>query len=183
MRSAYPAVYSLTSGDPSSSLCLQHEHTGRIYPYRTAIFDSGSNLTIMSAAYCRRVGIQWSTDGGTSMVTSSGQSCPTHGRVTTPLLFTMRKGDGKHEVSVALEVQVVDSGSSTYDVILGTPFMNALATFVHVPTSTLCYYPRWLLHHDQSIVSSIPIATTTDHPTEAYRRTLEPMMHFAGMFL
>ena len=172
--SEYPAVYTLPPGDPATSLSLVRADTGTACAYSTCIYDSGSNMNMLSADFCKRQGIQYSKEGAVSMLTSSGSSHTTCGRVTTPVHFTLPGQDSP--VQIALELQVVDTPVHAYDILLGTPFMNALATSVDIPTGTMRYRPKWMQEHDPSgPVCSIPITTTTSNPSAEYIRMLAPL--------
>lgn len=168
-------MYTLPSGDPATSISLVDGTTARYHPFTTCIYDSGSNVNILSREYCDKTGIQYGHRGGITMMTSSGDQHSTAGRVTAPVHFRLPGCDGD-AVNITLELQVVDAPKRSYDILLGTPFMNALATSVDVPTATMRYQPRWLTELDASgPVCSIPITLTTTNPSQEYCDMLAPL--------
>jgi hypothetical protein len=168
-----PTVYYLQSGDPASSLSLLHSEKGTSYPFARCIYDSGSNLNLISSSYCEQHGIEFDPSEGTSMLTSSGAVSKTVGRVCTPLHFSLPNPKGG-TVKVRVVFQVVHASADNFDMLLGTPFMNMIASWVDVPSSTLCYRPFWHSARSPDGCLSIPIVTTTDAPDAAYRNAIAP---------
>jgi hypothetical protein len=168
-----PTVYYLQSGDPASSLSLVHSVRGNSFPFVRCIYDSGSNLNLISSSYCKQHGIEYDTTDGINMLTSSGAVSKTVGRVCTPLHFSLPNPSGG-TVKLRITLQVVHASVENFDILLGTPFMNAVASWVDVPTSMLCYRPQW--HSTRSAAGQlrIPIITTTDCPDAAYRAAIAP---------
>jgi hypothetical protein len=168
-----PTVYYLKSGDPASSLSLIHSVLGTSYPFVRCIYDSGSNLNLISASYCKQHKFEYDATDGLSMLTSSGALSETAGRVSTPLHFSLPHKKGA-AVKIRLTLQVVDASIENFDILLGTPFMNCTASWVDVPTSTLCYRPHWISTRSPFGRLSIPITTTTKTPDPVYRAAIAP---------
>ena len=166
-------MYYLRSGDPATSLSLLHSVLGTSYPFVRCIYDSGSNLNLISSSYCKQHGIEFDTTEGISMLTSSGAVSKTVGRVSTPLHFSLPNSSGG-TVKIRVTLQVVHASVENFDILLGTPFMNAIASWVDVPTSMLCYRPQWHSIRSPAGRLSIPITTTTDSPDAAYRAAIAP---------
>jgi hypothetical protein len=103
-----PTVYYLKSGDPDSSLSLIHSVLGTSYPFVRCIYDSGSNLNLISASYCKQHKLEYDATDGLSMLTSSGALSDTAGRVSTPLHFSLPHSKGA-AVKVRLTLQVVNA--------------------------------------------------------------------------
>jgi hypothetical protein len=168
-----PTVYYLRSGDPASSLSLVHSARDVSFPFVRCIYDSGSNLNLISSSYCKQHGIEYDTTDGINMLTSSGAVSKTVGRVCTPLHFSLPNASGG-TVKIRITLQVVHASVENFDILLGTPFMNAVASWVDVPTSMLCYRPQWHSIRSPAGQLRIPIITTTDSPDAAYRAAIAP---------
>ena len=76
------------------------------------------------------------------------------------------------EVKVALDVHIMDDSQGVYDLLIGTPAINALGGRICAFESTFTYHPELHLPGgNPHLIHSIPISTFTDVAAPAYKES------------
>lgn len=76
--------------------------------------------------------------------------------VTKPVTLVFNQG--ARELRVHVVFLVVDNDSLPYDIILGTPVLDALGAEVDFKTESLRLFPRWCNFRDCSVSVSVPLS-------------------------
>jgi hypothetical protein len=76
--------------------------------------------------------------------------------VTKPVTLVFNQG--ARELRVHVVFLVVDNDSLPYDIILGTPVLDALGAEVDFKTESLRLFPRWYNFRDCSVSVSVPLS-------------------------
>jgi hypothetical protein len=167
----YPAVYSLLHERAEAGVSLVNAATGDLISCPINIVDSGSNMIITTLAFCKQHNLQFSVDDVTSTATSSGAVTSTLGKITTPLDIVLCKGT-EHQMSLRLPIHVMGGRHSTFELLLGTPWLNAIGAVLDTLNSTLTYCPLLQCDANSWITHTIPLTTTTNNPSVLYQQDL-----------
>jgi hypothetical protein len=110
------------------------------------------------------------------LTTSSGASFSTAGRLAEPLILVLCAGT-PNELKLAVDVHVMDEAQDVYQLLLGTPVINALGAEFSAYTSSLTYRPQLFKKGgDKSILQSIAIRTYTNQSGPVYRDSMRFML-------
>jgi hypothetical protein len=168
----YPSVYSLPhDADPATTVCLVSAATGELLSRPVNIVDSGSNMIIVTQAFCNQHNLHYSSHDTTDTTTSSGAVTSTAGKLTTPVDIVLCKGT-EHQMSLRLPIHVMGGRHSTFELLLGTPWLNAIGAVLDTLSSTLTYCPHLQCDADTVSTHTIPLLTTTSNPSILYQQDL-----------
>jgi hypothetical protein len=127
---------------------------------RVVYADSASDCQIIKKSVAQAMGIQMEELAGRTvhMSTVGGVfSQPTV--VTKPVQLVFNRG-GK-ELRVFVVFLVADVEALPYDIILGTPVLDALGAEVDFKSESLNLFPLWSRFRDSSVVVKVPLAIKT----------------------
>ena len=166
-----PEVYSFPAGPSPSSMTFRATSNGPILKTKKAILDTGANLVLASMDWVERNGLLWQPTSTLRMRTSSGASFSACGRLQEPLIIVLC-ADTPHELKVAVDCYVMQEQTDLYDLLIGTPLLNAVGGSISAFSNTFTYRPH--LHvkgGDVTIKQSIPICTYTNMAGLRYRES------------
>jgi hypothetical protein len=105
------------------------------------------------------------------MHTSSGETFETCGRLSKPLIIVMCAGS-PHELKVAVDCYVMRSQQNLYDMLVGTPFINAVGGDISSFSSSFIYRPQLhVVGGDVAITNSIAICTYASAIDHVYKES------------
>jgi hypothetical protein len=167
--SAVPEVYTFPNGPAPSCIGFRATPDGPSLQTTKAILDTGANIVLGSLAWAERNGLQWQPCSTLKMRTSSGDSFETCGRLSQPLIIVLCAGT-PHQMKVAVDCYVMQQQADLYDLLVGTPLVNAVGGEISAFSSTFTYHPE--LHReggDVSVTKSIGICTYACTASDTYR--------------
>ena len=166
-----PEVYSFPSGPSPSSMSFRATSHGPLLKTKKAILDTGANLVLASLDWVERNELLWQPTNTLKMRTSSGASFSACGRLQQPLIIVLC-ANTQHELKVAVDCYVMTEQTDLYDLLIGTPLLNAVGGAISSFDNTFTYRPQ--LHvegGDVSIKQSIAICTYTNTAGPRYRES------------
>ena len=165
-----PSIYTVHTTKPAEGITLESAETGEVLckPVRTCI-DTGSNMCLLVAPVAEASGIRFATNQGTYMRTSGGGGTNTLGKVTTPVNITLCAGT-PHATRIRVPLHVVPGPGRSFELLLGTQFINSLGCVIDAYQSQLIYRPHLLTRGDATTTHSIPLSTTVSAATPGMYR-------------
>jgi hypothetical protein len=166
-----PAVYSFPVAPTPMGVTFRATPDGPALEVQRAILDTGANVVLASRAWVEKNGLDWQPTGALKLRTSRGGSFDACGRLAQPLIVVFCAGTPE-ELKVAVDCYVMANQSDLYELLLGTPLVNAVGGDISSFTSSFIYRPQ--LHKeggDASITHSVPICTYTDRAGESYKES------------
>lgn len=163
----YPAVYTLPHNDPANSVSMVNPFTRTVLCCPRSIVDTGSNMIIIPITLARVLGLSWTKEHVMHTATSSGTVTPTLGKVTTPVDLVICHGT-PDEMSVRLPIHIMGGNHTTFELLLGSPFINGVGADLLSLRSSLIYRPYLQSHGDATTTAGIRMYTTTSNPSANY---------------
>lgn len=172
-----PSVTYLESSEPAGGITLACN--GKVLARPRTMLDSGANINGIPLRVALACGAKFSKEQRVALQGTSRTPSSTLGRITTELDVCLCLGTA-HSITLRLPLHVVDTGSSrSWDLLLGTGFLTAIGATINFMTSTLSFLPELINtpNADKAALSklathTIPLTTTTDHPSAAFLRDL-----------
>ena len=127
---------------------------------RVVYADSASDCTIIKASVARAYGLRLQElKGRTVHMSMVGGvfSQPTIITGATPMVF----GRGGREMRVTTNLLVVDVEALPYDIILGTPLLQAVGAEIDFKAERMRVFPRWSRFRDASVSLLVPLCITS----------------------
>lgn len=124
---------------------------------RTVYADTASDCSIIKASVARSFGISMQElPGRTVHMSTVGGVFSQPTILTKPVTLVFNKGG--RELYAHVVFLVADVDALPYDIILGTPLLDALGAEVDFKTESLRLFPRWCRFKDASAVVQVPLA-------------------------
>ncbi|KZS01209.1 Uncharacterized protein APZ42_002200 [Daphnia magna] len=161
-----PTLFAL-GPDPDSSAVLTL--TGSDTPLHatspstlTFVVDTASKLNIIPKSVAQSMNLIWDPSRATTMRTSSGQITSTMGKISD-VAITLCANNPAKRCSVMVDLDVVDCGNASFDVLLGVQWITAIGAEISTRSpSSLTYYtqhPRLRVYEGPV---TIPLITTAE---------------------
>ena len=166
-----PSVYSFPSVPPPMGATFRATPDGPNLITQRAILDTGANVVLASKGWAEKNNIAWQPTGVLKLRTSSGGSFTACGRLSQPLIVVFCAGT-RNECKVALDCYVMEDQTDLYELLLGTPLVNAVGGDISSFDSSFIYRPE--LHKaggDISLKASVPICTYTSSAGDSYKES------------
>jgi hypothetical protein len=176
VSSAVPEVYTFPPGPPPQGLSLRATPDGPPLEYSRAVIDTGANLVLASKQWVLDRKLPWQATGAVSLHTSSGATFCTAGRLSQPLILVLCAGTPA-ELRVAVDVHIMDEAQDVFQLLLGTPVINALGGDLSSYHSSFVYRPFMRVPGgDSEVLQSIPICTYTMRSSPQYSESARFML-------
>jgi hypothetical protein len=166
-----PVVYSFPEAPAPMGVTFRASPKGPSLSVKRAILDTGANVVLASRQWVERSGLQWQQSKVLQLRTSSGGTFEACGRLSQPLIVVFCAGTPE-ELKVAVDCHVMTDKTELYELLLGTPLVNAVGGEISSYHSSFIYHPQ--LHvegGDTAATHSVPICTYTDRAGAAYKES------------
>jgi hypothetical protein len=121
--------------------------------------------------WVERTGLQWQPSSSLKMRTSSGDTFETCGRLAKPLILVLAAGS-PHALKVAVDCFVMRGQQDVYDLLVGTPFVNAVGGDISSFSSSFIYRPQLdVVGGDVAVTNSIAICTNASAIDHIYQES------------
>ena len=166
-----PAVYTFPATASPLGVTFRSSPNGPALATQRVILDTGANVVLASLDWVERNGLEWLPAATLQLRTSSGGTFSACGRLAQPLIVVLCAGTPE-ELKVAVDCYVMRDQSNLYELLIGTPFVNAVGGEISSFTNSFTYRPQ--LHKrggDAWATHSMQICTYTGCAGEAYKES------------
>ena len=171
-----PAVYSFAQGPEPAGITFRASPDGPTLKVERAILDTGANVVLGSKAWVEKNKLRWQPTNKLSMRTSSGDTFQACGRLSKPLIVVFCGGTAE-ELKVAVDCYVMEDQADLYELLVGTPLVNAVGGDISSYRSSFTYRPELYKEGgDPDVTHSIPICTYTAVAGAAYKESAHFML-------